>query len=96
MVYYKIKNYTLIGYDKSKTKGKMYDAILERKSDNKIIKVPFGSNQYNNYRDISGLNLYPQLINPDKERRRLYKIRHKKDLRKNYYSPGYFSYNILW
>ena len=96
MVYYKSLEYELVGYEKSNYKGKMYNAIIKNKKSNKIVKVPFGSSEYENYQDKTGLNLYQHLIHGDKNRRRLYKLRHKKDIKKGYYSPGWFSYFILW
>lgn len=96
MVYYKKSEYILIGYEKAKTKNKMYNALLKRKKDNKIIRVPFGDSNYENYRDETGLNLYPHLIHGDNKRRKLYRARHKGYLRTDYYSPSYFSYYILW
>ena len=96
MVYYKKTDYKLVGYTKSKTKRKKYDAVLQRKTDKKIIRVPFGSIEYENYRDLTRLNLYPHLLHGDKKRRILYRARHKKDLKAGYYSPGFFSYFILW
>ena len=96
MTYYKMKEYNLLGYEKATAKNKMYNAILENKDTKKIIKVPFGSTKYQNYGDKTGLNLYPHLITGDKERRRLYLLRHAKDIKKGFYSPGYFSTNILW
>ncbi len=96
MVYYKKSDYKLLGYEKSTRKNKMYDAILQKKSDNKIIRVPFGDIRYENYQDLTGLNLYQHLIHGDKERRKRYQNRHKVFLRNGYYSPSYFSYFILW
>lgn len=96
MVYYKKTDYKLLGYTKSKTKHKKYDAILQNKTTKKTYKVPFGSTLYENYRDLTGLNLYPNLLHGDKKRRTLYRARHKKDLKEGYYSPGYFSYYVLW
>ena len=96
MVYYSKSIYKLIGYRKSRTKNKMYDAILQHKKDGKQIIIPFGDKRYQNYRDITGLNLYPRLIHNDKNRRRLYRARHKVFLKEGFYSPSYFSYNILW
>ena len=93
-MYYKKTDYKILGYRKSKTKHTMYDAILQGKS--KTYIVPFGDNRYENYQDLTGLNLYPELIHGDKKRRKLYRARHKKDLKANHYSPGYFSYNVLW
>ena len=96
MVYYKKSEYKLLGYEKATRKGKKYNGILERKSDKRIFRVPFGSIEYENYHDLTGLNLYSKLLHGDKKRRKLYRTRHQKDLKANYYSPGYFSYHILW
>jgi len=94
-VYYSKAYYKLIGYRKSKTKHKMYDAIL-RSNDGKYKYIPFGDIKYENYQDMTGLNLYPNLIHNDKERRKRFRARHKGFLKKGYYSPSYFSYYILW
>ena len=96
MVYYSKKEYKLLGYEKSHLPKKMYNALLENKTNKKIVKVPFGASDYENYRDTTGLNLYPHLIHNDKERRRLYRLRHQKDIKPGFYSPGWFSYYILW
>lgn len=96
MTYYSKKDYKLLGYRKSKKANKKYDAILEHKKNGKIKYVPFGDKRYSNFRDLTGLNLYPKLLHGDKNRRRLYRARHKNDLKKGYYSPGYFSYYITW
>ena len=96
MTYYKKSEYKLIGFEKSNRKNKMYNGVLERKTDKKIVRVPFGDNRYSNFRDLTGLNLYPHLIHGDDKRRRLYKIRHQKDIKDGYYSAGYFSYFFLW
>jgi hypothetical protein len=95
MTYYSKKDYKLCGYQKSNTKNKMYDALLMNKQTGKIIKVPFGS-MMENYHDKTGLNLYPHLIHGDKERRRLYRLRAKHNLKTGFYSPSWFSYYILW
>lgn len=102
MPYYSKKEYKLKGFEKSKRKNTMYNALLEpRKSsglskDKKIIKIPFGHSKMQNYHDKTGLNAYPHLIHGDKERRRLFRARHKGYLRKGYYSPSFFSYYYLW
>ena len=95
-MYYSKKDYKLLGYRRSKTKYKKYDAILEQKKTGKLKYVPFGDKRYENFHDLTGLNLYPHLLHGDKNRRRLYRARHKKDLKKGYYSPGYFSYFVIW
>ena len=95
-MYYKKTDYKLLGYEKATRKRKMYNALLERKKDKKIIRVPFGDNQMENYHDLTGLNLYPHLIHGDKERRRLYRARAKGLVKKGYYSSSYFSFYCLW
>ena len=88
--------YKLLGFEKSSRTGKKYDAILEHKETKKKRRMPFGDSSMENYRDITGLNLYPNLIHNDKKRRRLFRSRHKGYLRDGYWSPSYFSYYFLW
>jgi hypothetical protein len=89
-------DYKLEGYEKAKAKGKMYNALLKRKSDGKIIKVPFGDNKMENYQDKTGLNLYPELIHGDEKRRKNYRSRAKGRVKDGFYSASWFSFNILW
>ena len=96
MSYYSKKDYKLLGFRESRTKNKMYDAILENKLNYKTVRIPFGSSLHQNYRDITGLNAYPQLIHNDPKRRKNYKARAKNQLRDGYYSAGFFSYYYLW
>ena len=96
MTYYSKREYKLLGYEKATRKNKMYNAILQNRKTGQLVRVPFGSTEYENYQDKTGLNLYPHLIHGDKKRKKLYIARHKKDLKAGYYSPGYFSYFILW
>jgi hypothetical protein len=93
-MYYDMKQYKLKGFRKSHSQNKKYDAILQ--NNNKLTFIPFGDNRYENYHDKTKLNLYPHLLHGDKVRRASYKARHKKDIKKGYYSPGYFSYYKLW
>ena len=95
-MFYKMSEYSFVKYEKSSRKDKKYNAVLKCKLNKRIVKIPFGSLSYTNYRDKTKLNLYPHLINNDPEKRRLYKLRHNKDLREGYYSAGYFSYWVLW
>ena len=95
-MYYSNKVYKLQNFRKSKTKKKKYDAILLNKETGRTVAVPFGDTRYENYHDKTGLNLYPHLLHGDKVRRRAYRARHAKDLRKGFFSPGYFSYCFLW
>tara|TARA_R110000782_G_scaffold76849_2_gene152770 strand:- start:202 stop:480 length:279 start_codon:yes stop_codon:yes gene_type:complete len=88
--------YTFVGFEKATRRNKMYNGILKENKTGKIVKIPFGDNRYQNYGDKTKLNLYPQLITGNLERRRLYRLRHKKDLKTGFFSAGRFSYNILW
>jgi hypothetical protein len=94
-MYFSMKEWELVRYEKSKAEGKMYAAILENK-EGKTARVNFGDRNMENYRDGTGLNLYPHLIHGDKERRRRFRIRAKHYLKEGYYSPGWFSYYVLW
>ena len=96
MVYYKKSDHKIFGFQKSKTTGKMYDALLLKTGSPKLIRVPFGDNSMGNYQDKTGLNLYPHLIHNDKKRRKSYRARHKGYLKDGYYSPSWFSWSLLW
>lgn len=93
---YSKRSYELIGFEKAKAKNKMYNALIKNRRNQKIKKVPFGDNRYENYHDKTGLNLYPGLVHGDKKRRRLYRARHKRWVDNNFYSPAYFSWWFLW
>jgi methionyl-tRNA formyltransferase len=94
--YFSKKEYTLVRFEKSKQKNKKYSAILENKSTKKTKRINFGDTRYQNYRDITGLNLYPQLVHNDKSRRQKYIARHSSKVREGYYSAGYFALKYLW
>ena len=96
MTYYKKTEYNFLGFQKSARKNKMYDALIINKKTGKIKKISFGDNTMGNYRDKTGLNLYPHLIHGDKKRRALFHARHKGFIREGYYSPSFFSYYFLW
>jgi len=95
MVYYDMKTHRLLGFEKSQTKNKMYDAVL-MSNDEKLFYIPFGDKRFENYQDKTKLNLYPHLIHGDEKRRRRYRLRHRVYLKKGFYSPSYFSYYHLW
>lgn len=96
MTYLSKKDWKLIKFEKSHKKDKMYNAVFENKINKKIKKLPFGSSSYENYRDITGLNLYPHLIHGDKNRRRLYHARHKVFIKDGFWSPSSLSLFYLW
>ena len=93
-MYYRKRDYKLLGYRKSTRKGKKYDAILQNNKTNNLTHVPFGTIGYENFRDLTGLNLYK--THNDPVRRKSYRARHKKDIKTGFYSPGWFSYYITW
>ena len=95
-MYYSKNDYKLVGFRKSKRKGKMYDARLLKYPSGKLVHVPFGSTQYENFSDKTGLNLYPKLVHGDKRRQKSYIARHRHHVRQGYYSPSYFSMTYLW
>jgi hypothetical protein len=71
---------------KSDSKGKKYTAIFYNDNDKKIKTTHFGS---------AGMDDYT--LTGDKEARKRYRERHKKDLdTKDYKRAGYLSYYILW
>ena len=88
-------NNVILRFEKSKTKNKMYDAILLNKKTNRNKKIPFGDNKMENYRDITGLNRYRHLIHNDKKRRKNFRSRHGKNA-KYKFSSAYFAYKYLW
>lgn len=95
-MYLSKRGYKLLGFEKSRSKEKMYDAILEHKQTKKKRRMPFGSSSHENYRDITGLNLYPHLIHGDKERRKRFHSRHRGFIRDGYFSPSFLSLTYLW
>jgi hypothetical protein len=89
------QNYKFIKFVKSKTKYKKYDVILKNKKNNKIKTIPFGDKRYQQYKDSTGLKLYSKLDHNDKNRRRLFRLRHAKTSKKKF-SSSWFSYRFLW
>lgn len=92
---YPKKQYKLIGFERSHIKTKKYNAILLNKKTGRNVRVPFGGRGYEQYKDSTGLGLYSKYDHADKNRRRLYRARHKNDNLKDY-GPGYFSWYYLW
>ena len=96
MVYYKKSDHKIFGFQKSKTKGKKYDALLLKTGSPKLIRIPFGAIGFQQYNDSTGLKLYTKYDHKDKERQKKYRNRHKGFLRDGYYSPGQMSMDYLW
>jgi hypothetical protein len=93
---YSFEDYKFKSFEKSNTKNKKYDAVLINKATKKIKRVPFGDSNYSQFKDSTGLGLYSSKNHNDTERRKLYRIRHAKDLRDGFYSAGYFAWHFLW
>ena len=53
-----MKEYKLINFEKSLTRNKKYNAILQNKSNGKLVKIPFGDNRFEQFKDSTGLGLY--------------------------------------
>jgi len=87
--------YSFVKFRNSTTTGKKYDAMLYNKKAKRYMIVPFGSAEYPQYEDQTGLGTYSHLNTFSKERRRLYKLRHEKT-RHNKFSSSWFSDRYLW
>jgi len=96
MTYYSMDNYKLIGFRKSNKLNKKYDAIIKNNKNGKLIYIPFGDINYFHFKDSTPNKLYSNLNHLNNKRRILYQKRHIKYLKPGYYSPGYFSYYMLW
>ena len=94
-MYYPMSEWKFKKFILSASQYKKYTAIIENK-DGKIKKINFGDNRYSQYKDTTGLGEYTYLNNNDPERRRLYHIRHDKDVRAGQYSAGFFALKFLW
>lgn len=89
------EDYKLLGFRKSKTEGKKYDAILENKITKKIKHVPFGDKTMQHYKDVTPLKLYSHLDHNDKQRRDNFRSRHGENA-KYKFSSAYFAQKYLW
>jgi hypothetical protein len=79
-------------YAPSRTENKKYDAyVLD--NNNVMHIIPFGDIRFQHYKDNIGY--YSAYNHYDKERRQLYRQRHKHD-NLNKISAGYLSWNYLW
>jgi hypothetical protein len=92
---YSTDKYTFDRFEVSKRKNKKYNAVLINNDTKNEVRVPFGDNRYQQYHD-KALGHYKRLDHHDAERRRLYRLRHKKDLDPNNFTAGNFAYYYLW
>jgi len=98
MAKYPKKDYKFLRFEKSKRKGKKYDAVLQNKQTKREVRVPFGAIGYEQFRDSTGLGLYTKDNHGDKNRKRNYRSRHSKEIPsfKEFYSSGFFAMRYLW
>ena len=87
--------YKFIGFERSRTKNKKYDAVLKNRKTGKNKRVPFGDKRYEHYKDSTGLHLFSHLNHGDTKRRTRFRKRHHKNA-KHKFSSAYFSYYFLW
>jgi len=77
-------------FERSKTNGKKYDAIVQDIINKKTVRVPFGNKNYPHYNDITGLKLYSYLdTNNIKDQKAYLEIYKKMNIRR--YSPMWFN-----
>ena len=74
------------------TGNKKYKVTVKQLGKKKTIQ--FGDNRYGQYKDKTPLKLYSHMDTLDKDRRRLYRLRHSYPKRK--YTPGWFALKYLW
>ena len=84
-----------IRFERSRTKGKKYDAIIEDKVTKRQQRVSFGDVNYQHYRDSTNLKLYSRLDHNDPKRRANYKARHEKTRHKKF-SASWYADRFLW
>lgn len=84
-----------IRFERSRTKGKKYDAIIEDKVTRRQQRVPFGDVNYQHYKDSTGLKLFSRLDHNDPKRRANYKARHEKTRHKKF-SASWYADRYLW
>lgn len=70
---------------KSVNPSKKYDIYLYNPKSNRIKKISFGAYGMSDY-----------TIHKDKERRERYRNRHQKDKIDDPFSPGFWSWHVLW
>jgi hypothetical protein len=87
--------FRLVRFERSRTKNKKYDAIIEDRKTKRTQRVPFGQIGYAQYKDSTGLKLYSRLDHGDEERKKNYLARHEKTRHKKW-SASWLSWQFLW
>lgn len=81
-------------FERSKTSGKKYDAIIEDIITRKRQRVPFGNLNISHYKDTTNLKLYSYLDNKN-ERQRTININTYNKTNKKKYSPSWYEIIFL-
>ena len=84
-----------IRFERSRTRGKKYDGIIEDKVTKRQQRVPFGDVNYQHFSDSTGLKLYSRLDHNDPKRRAAYKARHENTRHKKF-SSSWYADRFLW
>lgn len=87
--------FRLLRFERSRTKNKKYDAIIEDVKTKRTQRVPFGQIGYSQYLDSTGKKLYSRNDHKDLERRKNYLARHEKTRHKKF-SSSWLSATFLW
>lgn len=95
MIVDKPREYRLLKFTRSQTRGKKYDAVLLNKRTRREKRVPFGAIGYEQYLDSTGQGLFSGSNHGDPKRRKNYRTRHAGE-NKRKFSSGYFSWKYLW
>ena len=77
-MYFLKKDYAFVEFKGSTVNNKKYMAILRNKQTDKIVKVHFGDNRYQHFKDTTGMGLYKHLDHNDEDRRARFRARHSK------------------
>jgi len=94
-MFYSMKEWRLKGFERSQAKNKKYAAILENRNTGQTRRANFGDKRYQHYKD-KALGVYSHLDHGDPKRRKNYRVRHAKDIKPGFYSPGWLSLRYLW
>jgi len=90
------KHCKIYGFQKSKTPGMMYDALIRDYWVNVMYRVPFGCEGECFYKDKTGLNLYSNLATLDKNYRDEYRSKCLAHIERNPFSSQSLNLKFLW
>jgi len=82
-------------FERSRTAGKKYDAIIEDIKTKKTQRIPFGNISSNHFLDSTGLKIYSYLDNRNEKMRKEYLEAYKKTNARKY-SAQWYSAQFLY